>query len=312
MANTAPRDARQARNLDPAHVMDFSNLHLGHAPASKTVVTIVDMDVFVYGLEEIKDSKRPIAVACLSHGWANKAMHMEQMAYGVLGEARRLDKEGGRKVLRDMIVVTLDHRNHGARRRNPNGLVFANNPLRLSQAHATLVGGVQDFELVMDSLASYLWPRDERRIEEWMYTGVSLGGHLTWRMLRDDPRIRIGAPIVSIPPEYLAGILTRQFRVPPPDDPLNIIPSTVRNAFELQAAPGSYTNKKILSLHGAIDETIPVRVAKDEFVRIRGETGNLEVYVQDGMGHVVTPEMVKRVAEWFWRWGCCEQREAKL
>ncbi|BEJ16152.1 hypothetical protein CspHIS471_0507570 [Cutaneotrichosporon sp. HIS471] len=249
MANTSPRDARQARNLDPAHVMDFSNLHLGHVSASKTVVTIVDMDVFIYGLEEIKDSKRPIAVACLSHG---------------------------------------------------------------SQAHATLVGGVQDFQLVMDSLASYLWPRDERHIEEWMYTGVSLGGHLTWRMLRDDPRIRIGAPIVSIPPEYLAGILTRQFRVPPPDDPLNIIPSTVRNAFELQAAPGSYANKKILSVHGAIDETIPVRLAKDEFVRIRTETDSLEVYVQDGMGHVVTPEMVKRVAEWFWRWGCCEQRDAKL
>lgn len=32
---------------------------------------------------------------------------MEQMAYGVLGEARRLEKEGKRKTLRDMIVVTL-------------------------------------------------------------------------------------------------------------------------------------------------------------------------------------------------------------
>lgn len=64
------------------------------------------------------------------------------------------------------------------------------------QANATLVGGIHDFQLVMDSLASYLWPRDERRIDEWMYSGVSLGGgldctikltsgHLTWRMLRD-------------------------------------------------------------------------------------------------------------------------------
>ncbi|KLT41821.1 hypothetical protein CC85DRAFT_246861 [Cutaneotrichosporon oleaginosum] len=300
--------------------MDFSNLHLGHKPSSKTVIQIVDMDVYVYGLEEIRGSNRPVAVACLSHGWANKAMHMEQMAYGVLGEARRLEKEGGRKVLRDMIAVTLDHRNHGPRRRNPNGLVFADNPLRLyraadrsSQAHATLVGGVHDFELVMDSLASYLWPKDERRIEEWMYSGVSLGaGHLTWRMLRDDPRIRIGAPIVSIPPEFLAGILTRRFRVPPPDDPDNIIPSAVRAAFEMKAPPGSYRNKKILSVHGAIDETIPVRLAKDEFARIRGETDTLEVFVQDGMGHVVTPEMVSQVAKWFWRWGCCAQREAKL
>ncbi len=110
----AANNARTARNLDPAHVMDFSNLHLGHAPSSKTVLQIVDLDVYVYGLEEIKGSSRPVAVACLSHGWANKAMHMEQMAYGVLGEARRLEKEGGRKVVRDMIAVTLVRRlRHG-------------------------------------------------------------------------------------------------------------------------------------------------------------------------------------------------------
>ncbi len=130
--------------------------------------------------------------------------------------------------------------------------------------------------------------------------------------LTADPRIRIGAPIVSIPPEFLAGILTRRFRVPPPDDPDNTIPTAVRRAFEMTAPPGSYKGKKILSVHGAIDETIPYRLAKDEFPRIRGETDFLEVYVQDGMGHVVTPEMVTRVAEWFWRWGCCEEREAKL
>lgn len=44
---------------------------------------------------------------CLSHGWANKAQHMEQMAYGVLGEARRLEEEGNRKTVRDMLVVAL-------------------------------------------------------------------------------------------------------------------------------------------------------------------------------------------------------------
>lgn len=118
-AKTDTRDARTARNLDPAHVMDFSNLHLGHPKTSKTVVTIVDMDVFVYGLDEIKDSTRPLAVACLSHGWANKALHMEQMAYGVIGEARRLEKEGGRKVVRDMIVVTLVRATQAGAARRP-------------------------------------------------------------------------------------------------------------------------------------------------------------------------------------------------
>lgn len=62
----AAADKKKAANLDPAHVMDFSNLHLDHAPSSKTVVTIVDLDVYVYGLEEIKNSTRPIAVAVRS------------------------------------------------------------------------------------------------------------------------------------------------------------------------------------------------------------------------------------------------------
>lgn len=128
--------------------------------------------------------------------------------------------------------------------------------------------------------------------------------------LTPDPRIRIGAPIISIPPERLAGILTRQDGVPPPSDPHNIIPGTVRAVFEAQSKSGAYRGKKILSVHGGADQTIPYRKADKEFAAIRAveETpGDLEIYVQEGFGHVVTPEMVRKVAEWFWRWGCSEE-----
>lgn len=52
---------------DPtAHVMDYPALDLGNKTCSKTPVSIVDLDVFVWGLDEIKDSKLPIAaVVCL-------------------------------------------------------------------------------------------------------------------------------------------------------------------------------------------------------------------------------------------------------
>lgn len=73
-SEAAANDKKTAANLDPAHVMDFSNLHLGHPPSSKTIVTIVDLDVYVYGLEEIKESKRPISVAVrLTRGRREKA-----------------------------------------------------------------------------------------------------------------------------------------------------------------------------------------------------------------------------------------------
>lgn len=55
-----------SRNQDPAHVMDFPSLNLGHAPCSKKAYTLVDLDVTVYGLDEIKGSDRPVAVV-VSH-----------------------------------------------------------------------------------------------------------------------------------------------------------------------------------------------------------------------------------------------------
>lgn len=52
---------------DPtAHVMDYPALDLGNKTCSKTQVSLVDLDVYVWGLEEIKDSKLPIA-AVVSH-----------------------------------------------------------------------------------------------------------------------------------------------------------------------------------------------------------------------------------------------------
>lgn len=133
--------------------------------------------------------------------------------------------------------------------------------------------------------------------------------------LTSDPRIRIGAPIISIPPERLAGILTRQDTVPPPEDPDNVVPNAVRHVFTERSRPGAYRGKKILSVHGGADDTIPVRKGSEEFARIIAEAdspGDLVVFVQDGYGHVVTPEMVRQVAEWFWRWGCSEEWRAKL
>jgi hypothetical protein len=50
------------RNQDPAHVMDFPSLNLGFKPCSKKQVTIVDLDTYVYGLDEIQGSNRPVAV----------------------------------------------------------------------------------------------------------------------------------------------------------------------------------------------------------------------------------------------------------
>lgn len=37
--------------------------------------------------------------------------------------------------------------------------------------------------MVMDCLADYLFPAGERQVVEWMNAGVSMGGHITWRLI---------------------------------------------------------------------------------------------------------------------------------
>lgn len=36
----------------------------------------------------------------------------------------------------------------------------------------------------MDYLEDYLFPLGEHKIEEFLATGVSLGGHVVWRLLK--------------------------------------------------------------------------------------------------------------------------------
>lgn len=52
------------------HKWDFPPLILEHKPRSKRTVTLVDLDVDVYGLDEIKGSTLPIS-AIVSSGQPN-------------------------------------------------------------------------------------------------------------------------------------------------------------------------------------------------------------------------------------------------
>jgi hypothetical protein len=68
VASAAPK--KKIMPMDRAHVMDWEPLNLGHPIVSKTDVTIIDLDVQVFGLEEIRGSTRPIAVVVSMQGYA--------------------------------------------------------------------------------------------------------------------------------------------------------------------------------------------------------------------------------------------------
>lgn len=110
---------------------------------------------------------------------------MEAMASGIVGEAGALAAAGGRRKTRDLLVVTLDHRNHGTRlKHRDTNLSYEKNPKHFVDMAAMIYGSAQDQSMIMDFLAAYLFPNGEREIVEFMATGISLGGNTVWRMLR--------------------------------------------------------------------------------------------------------------------------------
>lgn len=48
-----------------------------------------------------------------------------------------------------------------------------------------IAGASLDVSFLMDFLPSYLFPNEERTISQWLISGISLGGHATWIILKD-------------------------------------------------------------------------------------------------------------------------------
>lgn len=176
----------------------------------------------------------------------------------------------------------------------------------------------------MKFLEDYLYPLGERQIVEFMVTGVSLGGkstfihltpgHVAWRLLKEDPRIQIAAPIIAVPADSLINVHTPRFVA---DGTINTdkmyYPKATREFYEGKSPKGVYKGKKILALHGSIDEVVPSAAGqKDWDNQIVPECGpgNTEQVIQQGQGHICTPEMVGRAAEWFYRWGVDRAQDA--
>lgn len=89
-----------------------------------------------------------------------------------------------------------------------------------------------------------------------------------------------------------------------------LAPPSIQHLTDVPLEAERYTGKKILSIHGAADELVPIRQGQKDLDGIKALIGDgLEVWVVDGVGHAVTAEMVKRTGEWVWRWALSEQSE---
>ena len=131
---------------------------------------------------------------------------------------------------------------------------------------------------------------------------------------RAEPKIKIGIPMLGLPytavPKYLG---TRAVKSGLPAGPPTCPPS-IESLFEPKSTDAhAYTGKKILSLQGAADSMVPFSEGEQDIEAVRRVIGDgsLEVWQQDGIGHMLTPEMVRRASGWITRWALSEAPVSK-
>ncbi|ORX39252.1 Alpha/Beta hydrolase protein [Kockovaella imperatae] len=288
---------------------DKTHLRLGHAEYSIKDLFLMGLQTKVFGLEEIKDSELPVAVVLVLHGRTDNQKGMADYTHGLLGEIERLSK--GKQKERDIIAVTMDQRNHGTRLKEkiPN-LSYDKNPNHLIDMTACILGGSQDVSFVISMLPSYLFPNGDRKITEWVVAGHSLGGNVTWRVLRDDPRVNVAIPIQGLPLEchlpYLkARALGMNLAFEPP-----LCPPTLLPILESPVSDSAYWGKKILTIHGGADDVVPYAVGKEIITGMqkKAQPGDVEIVILPGIEHTVTPEMVQHSAAWVYKWAISRER----
>ncbi|SJX61831.1 uncharacterized protein SRS1_12815 [Sporisorium reilianum f. sp. reilianum] len=307
---------------------------------SKANVDVAGLPVNVFGLQELTPapsrasapSPPPVCVVIHMHGRGGSADNEEKIARQLYDRIARVkaayqsQQNDGlvatSSIQRDHLVVTFDARNHGHRITNPEGQKAwkQGNPRHAMDLYAMIVGDASDASFLVDFLASYLFPHDERSVAEWVITGKSLGGHSTWHVLAEDPRIKIGVPMIGMP-DYsrLLASRTKTSFVPnaPPYVPASlkalvekIDPArTAYDSFDARRNP--FWGKKICVLSGANDklvlwdwnEAFLKGLVVGEPSGLRGEMPGLKIHRRPGVGHEVTEEMVEEAGEWIWRWG---------
>ncbi|SPO21937.1 uncharacterized protein UTRI_01924_B [Ustilago trichophora] len=307
---------------------------------SKSIVDIAGLPVNVFGLDELTPAPSrasappppPVCVVIHMHGRGGSADNEEKIARQLYDRIAR-DKEDYQvqqnegmvatsSIQRDHLIVTFDARNHGDRTTNPEGQRAwkQGNTRHAMDLYGMIVGDARDASFLVDFLSAYLFPHDERTVAEWVITGKSLGGHSTWHVLANDPRIKIGVPFIGMP-DYsrLLASRTRTSFVAnaPPYVPASlkalvdkIDPArTAYDSFDARRNP--FWGKKICVLSGANDKLVLWDWNEDflkglvvgEAAGARGEMEGLKIHRRPGVGHEVTEEMVEEAGEWIWRWG---------
>ncbi|KAJ1302034.1 hypothetical protein OPQ81_000869 [Rhizoctonia solani] len=287
---------------------------------SKTDLSVGGIPIQVIGLKELNSPTEPVGVLFLLHGrlGSSKQKYLTHIANSVLDEATSRPRERAREV----VVIILDQRNHGARIVDPdrnqgwketgqvtrlsNGQVDPKSLDNISHLHdmyTLYTGTVNDVSFLITHLQPLLFPHDERTIDKWMVMGISLGGHASWHIGTHDPRVSLLVPVIGSP-SYLTLFQHRADGLGLPLAP-PYLPSSLKCEME-RATPSveAFRGKDVLVMSGAEDTLVPFEESGTrEFTQRLEEAEvcrSLKVWVQPETGHTCSREMIDLAKDFIW------------
>ncbi|KZT42247.1 hypothetical protein SISSUDRAFT_1125905 [Sistotremastrum suecicum HHB10207 ss-3] len=283
---------------------------------SKQSIPVAGLEVTIYKDDSLNaPTNLPVTVLFILHGRQGSAKDADKIADHVFDHVSTQSKSQPPASARDLVIVAFDQRNHGSRLISALGNEGWNqsNPSKDNKQHAidmyTIYNGTaRDVSFLIDFLPAYLYPNGERQIVEWVTAGVSLGGHATWLVLRNEPRVKIGIPIIGCP-DYLKLMSIRANENnlsldPPymPDSLKGYIQENDPAATPHAAQAGNpFWGKSVLVLSGKIDKLVQWEASADFVDALNVGPGEKRVVVEATAGHEVTPAMLNELAAFVWR-----------
>ncbi|KAK5168166.1 uncharacterized protein LTR77_006734 [Saxophila tyrrhenica] len=201
-------------------------------PVSWRRMNVSGLLVTIYGLEELPEDSGDIVCFWLLHGRGDTQDSMGLVAGAFLETWNSKRKPGQSR----MICVCIDQRNHGSRMLDNRANVSwkQGNPTHGPDMFNTYTGTALDVSHLITHLPSYL----PFKINEHICGGVSLGGHATWTLLMNEPRVRAGMVVIGCP-DYVRLMTDRAVRSKVPSALDNNGEPNLRNFLGSQEFPPS-------------------------------------------------------------------------
>lgn len=174
-------------------------------PVSWRRINITGLLVTLYGIEQLPNQPDEIVCMWLLHGRSDTQDSMACTAAAMINAWNGKRKPGERS----LICVAIDQRNHGSRMVDNHSNVSWNqgNATHGPDMFNTYSGTAWDVTHLITHLPSYL----HFKISEHIACGVSLGGHASWQLLLNEPRIRAAIIVIGCP-DYVRMMTDRAIR----------------------------------------------------------------------------------------------------